>query len=191
MPATTQWPLYEGLYVGRRSGRSVLRCGYFTDDRGQFIRGTRPGPHPGRVRQATVHPLLAIFAACSMFFFVFYNVPAQCSSPPCTATRGLPTSRSARTSWAASAVTGATGSALTPPYQPTTTSPATSIATATSFFRAGTKLPQVVALPTRKVICRSQEIKKMTTPHPVAVPGTSEGSHRDSLRCTVLQGSRR
>ncbi|MCX4092753.1 spirocyclase AveC family protein [Nocardia sp. alder85J] len=71
-----QWPVYEGLMWGAvQAGLCALR--YFTDDRGRtFVeRGLE------RVRGRTVTQqftrFLAIFAACSTFFFVFYNLPAQ------------------------------------------------------------------------------------------------------------------
>ncbi|OBF25465.1 spirocyclase, AveC family [Mycobacterium kubicae] len=71
-----QWPLYEGLmWGGVQAGLCALR--YFTDDRGRtFVERGLERVQGGFVRQQFTR-FLAIFAACSMFFFVFYNIPAQ------------------------------------------------------------------------------------------------------------------
>ncbi|MEU5884741.1 spirocyclase AveC family protein [Spirillospora sp. NPDC047279] len=71
-----QWPIYEGLmWGGVQAGLCALR--YFTDDRGRtFVERGLEHVRGGFVRQQGVR-FLAIFAACSAFFFVFYNVPAQ------------------------------------------------------------------------------------------------------------------
>ncbi|WP_036566438.1 spirocyclase AveC family protein [Nocardia sp. BMG51109] len=71
-----QWPVYEGLmWGGVQAGLCCLR--YFTDDRGRTVveRGL-DRIRGGFVRQQFTR-FLAIFAACSALFFVFYNVPAQ------------------------------------------------------------------------------------------------------------------
>lgn len=71
-----QWPVYEGLmWGGVQAALCCLR--YFTDDRGRTLaeRGldhVRGGP----VAQQFTR-FLAIFAAVSACFFIFYNVPAQ------------------------------------------------------------------------------------------------------------------
>ena len=71
-----QWPLYEGLmWGGVQAGLCCLR--YFTDDRGRtFVERGLERIQGGVVRQQVTR-FLAIFAACSAFFFVFYNLPAQ------------------------------------------------------------------------------------------------------------------
>ncbi|MBB5911240.1 putative small integral membrane protein [Nocardia transvalensis] len=71
-----QWPLYEGLmWGGVQAGLCALR--YFTDDRGRtFVERGLERIRGGFVKQQAMR-FLAIFAACSMFFFVFYNIPAQ------------------------------------------------------------------------------------------------------------------
>ena len=71
-----QWPLYEGLmWGGVQAGLCCLR--YFTDDRGRtFVERGLDQVRGGFVRQQLTR-FLAIFAACSAFFFVFYNIPAQ------------------------------------------------------------------------------------------------------------------
>jgi hypothetical protein len=71
-----QWPLYEGLlWGGAQAGLCALR--YFTDDRGRtFVERGLDRIQGGFVKQQSIR-FLAIFAACSMFFFVFYNIPAQ------------------------------------------------------------------------------------------------------------------
>jgi hypothetical protein len=71
-----QWPLYEGLmWGGVQAGLCSLR--YFTDDRGRTF--VERGLERIRGGFATVQltRFLAIFAACAMFFFVLYNIPAQ------------------------------------------------------------------------------------------------------------------
>jgi hypothetical protein len=71
-----QWPVYEGLmWGGVQAGLCALR--YFTDDRGRtFVERGLERIQGGFVKQQLTR-FLAIFAACSMFFFVFYNIPAQ------------------------------------------------------------------------------------------------------------------
>ncbi|MEV0248084.1 spirocyclase AveC family protein [Nocardia sp. NPDC050712] len=71
-----QWPLYEGLmWGGVQAGLCSLR--YFTDDRGRtFVERGLERIQGGFVRQQGTR-FLAIFAACSIFFFVCYNIPAQ------------------------------------------------------------------------------------------------------------------
>ncbi len=71
-----QWPLYEGLmWGGVQAGFCSLR--YFTDDRGRtFVERGLERVQGGAVKQQLTR-FLAIFGICSMFFFVFYNVPAQ------------------------------------------------------------------------------------------------------------------
>ncbi|MFD0364749.1 spirocyclase AveC family protein [Nocardia sp. GCM10030253] len=71
-----QWPLYEGLmWGGVQAGLCSLR--YFTDDRGRtFVERGLERIQGGFVRQQFTR-FLAIFAACSIFFFVCYNIPAQ------------------------------------------------------------------------------------------------------------------
>lgn len=71
-----QWPVYEGLmWGGVQAGLCALR--YFTDDRGRtFVE--RGAEHiQGGFAKQQITRFLAIFAACSMFFFVCYNIPAQ------------------------------------------------------------------------------------------------------------------
>ncbi|WP_280382876.1 spirocyclase AveC family protein [Nocardia wallacei] len=71
-----QWPIYEGLmWGGVQAGLCALR--YFTDDRGRtFVERGLERIQGGFVKQQFTR-FLAIFAACSTFFFVFYNIPAQ------------------------------------------------------------------------------------------------------------------
>jgi hypothetical protein len=71
-----QWPLYEGLmWGGVQAGLCCMR--YFTDDHGRtFVERGLDRVRGGFVRQQLTR-FLAIFAACSAFFFVFYNIPAQ------------------------------------------------------------------------------------------------------------------
>jgi hypothetical protein len=71
-----QWPIYEGLmWGGVQAALCCLR--YFTDDRGRTVveRGL-DNVRGGFARQQFTR-FLAIFAAVSACFFVFYNVPAQ------------------------------------------------------------------------------------------------------------------
>jgi Spirocyclase AveC-like len=71
-----QWPIYEGLmWGGVQAGLCCLR--YFTDDRGRtFVERGLDNVRGGVVKQQIMR-FLAIFAACSAFFFVMYNIPAQ------------------------------------------------------------------------------------------------------------------
>jgi len=71
-----QWPVYEGLmWGGVQAGLCALR--FFTDDRGRtFVERGLERIQGGFAKQQLTR-FLAIFAACSMFFFVFYNIPAQ------------------------------------------------------------------------------------------------------------------
>ena len=71
-----QWPIYEGLmWGGVQAGLCCLR--FFTDDRGRTVveRGL-DSVRGGFVRQQFTR-FLAIFAAVSALFFVFYNLPVQ------------------------------------------------------------------------------------------------------------------
>jgi hypothetical protein len=71
-----QWPIYEGLmWGGVLTALTCLR--YFTDDRGRTVveRGL-DRVRGGFAKQQFVR-FLAIFAAVSACFFVFYNLPAQ------------------------------------------------------------------------------------------------------------------
>jgi hypothetical protein len=71
-----QYPVYEGLlWGGVQAGFCSLR--YFTDDRGRtFVERGLESVRGAAVRRETTR-FLAIFAAVSMFFFVFYTIPAQ------------------------------------------------------------------------------------------------------------------
>lgn len=71
-----QWPIYEGLmWGGVQAGLTCLR--FFTDDRGRtFVERGLDSVRGGFVRQQFIR-FLAISAACSTFFFVLYNIPAQ------------------------------------------------------------------------------------------------------------------
>jgi hypothetical protein len=71
-----QWPVYEGvMWGGVQAGLCCLR--FFTDDRGRTLveRGLER-VQGGFVKQQLTR-FLAIFAACSALFFVFYNLPVQ------------------------------------------------------------------------------------------------------------------
>jgi hypothetical protein len=71
-----QWPIYEGLmWGGVQAALCCLR--FFTDDRGRTVveRGL-DNVRGGFAKQQFVR-FLAIFAAISASFFVFYIVPAQ------------------------------------------------------------------------------------------------------------------
>jgi hypothetical protein len=71
-----QYPMYEGiLWGGVQAGFCSLR--YFTDDRGRtFVERGLEHVRGGAVKRESMR-FLAIFAAVSMFFFVFYTIPAQ------------------------------------------------------------------------------------------------------------------
>jgi hypothetical protein len=71
-----QWPIYEGLMWGAvETGLASLK--FFTDGRGRtFVERGLDNVRGGFARQQLVR-FLAIFAAVSACFFVFYNVPAQ------------------------------------------------------------------------------------------------------------------
>jgi uncharacterized protein DUF5135 len=71
-----QWPVYEGvMWGGVQAGLCALR--YFTDDRGRtFVERGLEHVRGGFAKQQLMR-FLAIVAACSTFFFVFYNIPAQ------------------------------------------------------------------------------------------------------------------
>lgn len=71
-----QYPIYQGLMWGAvQAGFCSLR--FFTDDRGRtFAERGLERVGGGRVRQEATR-FLAIFAAISFFFFMFYNLPAQ------------------------------------------------------------------------------------------------------------------
>ncbi|MFI9536127.1 spirocyclase AveC family protein [Nocardia fusca] len=71
-----QWPIYEGLMWGAvQAGLACLR--FFTDDRGRTIVERGLDEVRGGVVRQQLTRSLAIFAAVSAIFFVFYNVPAQ------------------------------------------------------------------------------------------------------------------
>ena len=71
-----QWPVYEGLmWGGVQAALCCLR--YFTDDRGRTIAERGLDRVRGGVAKQQFIRFLAIFAAVSACFFVFYNVPAQ------------------------------------------------------------------------------------------------------------------
>jgi hypothetical protein len=71
-----QYPVYQGLmWGGVQAGFCSLR--FFTDDRGRtFAERGMERIQGGAVKKESMR-FLAIFAAVSMFFFVFYNLPAQ------------------------------------------------------------------------------------------------------------------
>ena len=71
-----QYPIYEGLlWGGVQAGFCSLR--YFTDDRGRtFVERGLEHVRGGAVKRESTR-FLAIFAAVSLFFFVFYTIPAQ------------------------------------------------------------------------------------------------------------------
>jgi hypothetical protein len=71
-----QWPIYEGLMWGAvETGLACLK--FFTDDRERtFVERGLENVRGGFATQQFVR-FLAIFAAVSACFFVFYNVPAQ------------------------------------------------------------------------------------------------------------------
>jgi hypothetical protein len=71
-----QYPIYEGLlWGGVQAGFCSLR--YFTDDRGRtFVERGLERVRGGAVKRESTR-FLAIFAAVSLFFFVFYTIPAQ------------------------------------------------------------------------------------------------------------------
>lgn len=71
-----QWPIYEGLMWGAvQAGLACLR--FFTDDRGRTVVERGLDQVRGGVARQQLTRFLAIFAAVSAIFFVFYNVPAQ------------------------------------------------------------------------------------------------------------------
>ncbi|MEU5880521.1 spirocyclase AveC family protein [Spirillospora sp. NPDC047279] len=71
-----QWPIYEGLmWGGVQAGLCALR--YFTDDRGRTVVERGLERVQGGFVKLQVTRFLAIFAASSALFFVFYNVPVQ------------------------------------------------------------------------------------------------------------------
>jgi hypothetical protein len=71
-----QYPVYEGLMWGAvQAGFCSLR--FFTDDRGRtFVERGLERVEGGWAKKQWMR-FLAIFAALSMFFFVFYTIPAQ------------------------------------------------------------------------------------------------------------------
>jgi len=71
-----QYPMYEGLlWGGVQAGFCSLR--YFTDDRGRtFVERGLERVRGGAVKRESMR-FLAVFAAVSLFFFVFYTIPAQ------------------------------------------------------------------------------------------------------------------
>jgi hypothetical protein len=71
-----QWPIYEGLmWGGVQAALCCLR--FFTDDRGRTIVERGLDQVRGGVVKQQITRFLAIFAAVSACFFIFYNVPAQ------------------------------------------------------------------------------------------------------------------
>lgn len=71
-----QWPVYEGLmWGGVQAGLCCLR--FFTDDRGRTVVERGLDRVRGGFGRQQFTRFLAIFAAVSACFFVFYNVPAQ------------------------------------------------------------------------------------------------------------------
>jgi hypothetical protein len=71
-----QWPIYEGLmWGGVQAALCCLR--FFTDDRGRTIAERGLDHVRGGFARQQFARFLAIFAAVSTCFFVFYNVPAQ------------------------------------------------------------------------------------------------------------------
>ena len=71
-----QWPVYEGLmWGGVQAGLCCLR--YFTDDRGHTIVERGLDHVRGGFARQQLGRFLAVFAAVSACFFVFYIVPAQ------------------------------------------------------------------------------------------------------------------
>ena len=71
-----QWPIYEGLMWGAVE-TALASIKFFTDDRERtFVERGLDNGRGGYARQQSVR-FLAIFAAVSASFFVFYNVPAQ------------------------------------------------------------------------------------------------------------------
>jgi hypothetical protein len=71
-----QYPIYQGLMWGAvQAGFCSLR--FFTDDRGRtFAERGLERVQGGAVKKQGTR-FLAIFAAISLFFFLFYNLPAQ------------------------------------------------------------------------------------------------------------------
>ena len=71
-----QYPIYQGLMWGAvQAGFCSLR--FFTDDKGRtFAERGLERVQGGRAKKEGVR-FLAIFAAISLFFFAFYNLPAQ------------------------------------------------------------------------------------------------------------------
>jgi hypothetical protein len=71
-----QWPIYEGLMWGAvETGLASIK--FFTDERERtFVERGLDNVRGGFVKQQSVR-FLAIFAAVSACFFVFYNIPAQ------------------------------------------------------------------------------------------------------------------
>ncbi|MFC8525776.1 spirocyclase AveC family protein [Nocardia sp. NPDC057227] len=71
-----QWPVYEGLmWGGVQTGLCCLY--YFTDDRGRTIAERGLDRVGGGFAKQQATRFLAIFAAVSVIFFAFYNLPAQ------------------------------------------------------------------------------------------------------------------
>ncbi|MCX0272935.1 spirocyclase AveC family protein [Nocardia zapadnayensis] len=71
-----QWPIYEGVMWGAvQAGLACLR--FFTDDRGRTVVERGLDQIRGGVVRQQLTRFLAVFAAVSAIFFVFYNVPAQ------------------------------------------------------------------------------------------------------------------
>jgi len=71
-----QFPVYEAIFYGATlSGFCALR--YFTDDRGRTYVERGLERIQGGFMKQQITRFLALFAASSLIFFVFYNLPAQ------------------------------------------------------------------------------------------------------------------
>ena len=71
-----QWPIYEGLMWGGVQAGLCCSASSRTTAAGPSSSAAWNASRAGFVKQQSTR-FLAIFAACSLFFFVFYNVPAQ------------------------------------------------------------------------------------------------------------------
>jgi hypothetical protein len=71
-----QYPIYEGVFWGLVQA-CICMLRYYKDDHGRtFVERGLERTQGGFVKQQMIR-FLAIYAACSIFFFVFYNIPAQ------------------------------------------------------------------------------------------------------------------
>jgi len=118
------------MWGGVQAGLCYLR--YFTDDRGRnFVERGLERVHGGVVQQQLAR-FLAIFAACSMFFFVCYSVPVQWFA---LHAESWPVDIQKRSYFmGASAATRRVGCVLIRLYRCLATSPASSILMASLFF---------------------------------------------------------